>query len=297
MIKRYGNGHDRNRGTLPVMQHHPKMTVRQGTVESAMHSQHDHPMSCYNRNNDMHQSAALLPFEFDKFLDGRVANEDTFYALHYIFQYVAFAEVQVLNLLEAQLEREMGVLTVERDQSHSLENLQFFSMFLDRHVRHISEALQVVKAKGHTRWPAKTDVCETSESAAKSIEEDFEQLWERALDLRRRCTEGMGVMMNRAVIAESRKAIDQAERLKRLTLLATFFIPLSFTTSLFGMNFKEFGQGQLSAWLFAVVSAPVLILSYCAYVWDDRFNVVYHTCLAWTGRHLAKRKWASSQAV
>lgn len=138
-------------------------------------------------------------------------------------------------MLEAQLEREMGVLTVERDQSHSLENLKIFSMFLDRHVRHISEALQVVKAKGHTRWPAKTDVCEISESAAKSIEEDFEELWERALDLRRRCSEGMGVMMNRAVIAESRKAIGQAERLKRLTLLATFFIPLSFTTSLFGM--------------------------------------------------------------
>ena len=102
----------------------------------------------------------------------------------------------------------MGVLTVERDQSHSLEKLENFSMFLDRHVRHISEALQVVKGKGHIRWPAKTNVCETSESAAKSIEEDFEELWERALDLRRRCTEGMSVMMNRGVIAESRKTID-----------------------------------------------------------------------------------------
>ena len=68
----------------------------------------------------------------------------------------------------------------------------------------------------------------------------------------------MGVMMNRAVVAESRKLIDQAESLKRLTLLATFFIPLSFTTSLFGMNFEELGQGHLHVWLFAVVSAPVL---------------------------------------
>ena len=297
MVKRYGNGRDHNRETFPVMQHHPKMTVRQGTIESAIHSGHDHPMSSYTKNVDMYQSAALLPFEFEKFLDSRVANEDAFYALHYIFQHVAFAEVQVLNLLEAQLEREMGVLTVEREQSHSLENLQFCSMFLDRHVRQISEALRVAKAKGHSRWPAKADKCEIAESAAKSIDEDFEELLERALDLRKRCTEGMGVMMNRAVVAESRKAIDQAERLKRLTLLASFFIPLSFTTSLFGMNFKEFGQGHLSAWLFAVVSAPVLILSYCAYVWDDKFSAVYNTCFAWAGRNFARRKRASSQAV
>lgn len=43
----------------------------------------------------------------------------------------------------------------------------------------------------------------------------FEELLERALDLHKRCTEGMGVMMNRVVVAESRKAIDQEERLKR----------------------------------------------------------------------------------
>lgn len=59
----------------------------------------------------------------------------------------------------------------------------------------------------------------------------------------------MGIMTNLAVVAESREAIDQAEC---LTLLATVFIPLSFVTSLFGMDFREPGQGPLSFWVFAV---------------------------------------------
>ena len=104
-------------------------------------------------------------------------------------------------------------------------------------------------------------------------------------------------MMNRAVVAESRKAIDQAERLKRLTLLATFFIPLSFTTSLFGMNFEELGQGHLHVWLFAVVSAPVLVLSYCAYVWDEKCTRVYKACLSVISGPFSKRTLRFNQAV
>lgn len=297
MVTRYGHGPKRNRATFPVMQHHHKMTLRQGAIESILASEKVPPTGLYSEGTKMPQSAALLPFEFEKLLDTRIANCDAFYAVHHIFQHVAFAEVQVLNLLEEKIEDEMGVLIVERDQSHSIENLQFFSVFLDHHLHQISDTLRIVKRKGHPTWPSQTGRCEPASSAASVLVEDFESLLARALDLRKRCTEGMGVMMNRAVVAESRKAIEQAERLKRLTLLASFFIPLSFTTSLFGMNFKEFGQGHLSAWLFAVVSIPVLVVSYFAYAWEDSFKPVYVKCKIWAGRHFARRKLNPHQAA
>ena len=296
-IRRYGNSPNDNCHTFPVVQHHPKMTVRQGTIEAAIASGTKHPLSSRKEDATMHQSAAILPFEFGKLVDCNVANHNPFYALHYVFHHAACAENQVLNLVEALLEQEMGVLVNERHQSHSLENLQFFSMFLDRHKRHISDTLRVVRAKGNSKWPAKNVYCETASSAAKNLEDDFEDLLSKARELRERCTEGMGVMMNRAVVAESRKAIDQAERLKRLTLLATFFIPLSFTTSLFGMNFEELGQGHLHVWLFAVVSAPVLVLSYCAYVWDEKFTGVYNACLLRISEPFAKKTLNFHQAV
>lgn len=296
-MKRHGHSPNDNCHAFPVMQHHPKMTVRQGTIEAAIASGKKHPMSSHRGDAAMHQSAAILPFELEKLVDSNVANQNAFYALHYVFHHAACAENQVLNLVEALLEQEMDVLANERHQSHSLENLQFFSIFLDRHKRHISNTLRAVRAKGNSKWPAKNGHCETASSAAKNLEDDFEALLSRAGDLRERCTEGMGIMMNRAVVAESRKAIEQAERLKRLTLLATFFIPLSFTTSLFGMNFEEFGQGHLHVWLFAVVSAPVLFLAYCAYIWDEKFSRVYNACLLRISGPFTKRTLHFNQAV
>ena len=74
--------------------------------------------------------------------------------------------------------------------------------------------------------------------------------------------------MNRSVVLESRKAIEQPNHVKKLNLLATFFIPLSFTTSLFVMNFQVFGQGGLGTWMFHTIAVPITLLHYASYVWD-----------------------------
>ncbi|KAF7452245.1 hypothetical protein A1F94_003339 [Pyrenophora tritici-repentis] len=68
--------------------------------------------------------------------------------------------------------------------------------------------------------------------AAKNLWEDYEQLHARCIDLSRMYTQGIDLAMNKATIEEPRKAIEQSERLKKLTLLANFFIPLTFSTSL-----------------------------------------------------------------
>lgn len=81
----------------------------------------------------------------------------------------------------------------------------------------------------------------------------------------------MNIMMKRSVVLESRKAIEQTDRVKKLTLPTTFLIPLSFTASSFGMNFEVFGQGRLGIWIFPTVAVPIMMLSYafmCG-MWKD----------------------------
>jgi len=63
---------------------------------------------------------------------------------------------------------------------------------------------------------------------------------------------------NNAMVAESRSAKQQAQWVGKLTLLAFFYILASFTTSLFVMNFKEFGQGELRIWIWVAL----LVLTY-----------------------------------
>jgi len=53
-------------------------------------------------------------------------------------------------------------------------------------------------------------------------------------------------------------------------LLAFFFIPLSFTASFFGMNFKELGSSNqdLSVWVWFIVSVPIFGVSVLLCFWS-----------------------------
>jgi hypothetical protein len=103
---------------------------------------------------------------------------------------------------------------------------------------------------------------------AKGLWEDYEQLHVRCIELSRMCTQGISLAMNKAAIEESRKAIEQSERLKKLTLLATLFIPLTFSTSLFGMNIDLLGQNGVRFWWFFVLCVPITLSAYMIYLWD-----------------------------
>lgn len=73
-----------------------------------------------------------------------------------------------------------------------------------------------------------------------------------------------------AMLLESKKGIQQAQGVARLTMLPFFFIPLSFTTSFFGMNFAELGTGKYSIWLWFAVSVPIFAVA-LVFVFLGRF--------------------------
>ncbi|TGO34537.1 hypothetical protein BHYA_0192g00010 [Botrytis hyacinthi] len=63
-------------------------------------------------------------------------------------------------------------------------------------------------------------------------------------------------------VEESRKAIQQANDVKALTVLATVYIPLSFVAGVFGMNVSELNSGiDIDIWLYFAISIPVTIAS------------------------------------
>lgn len=62
-------------------------------------------------------------------------------------------------------------------------------------------------------------------------------------------------------IEESRKAMQQAEVVKRLTALAFVFIPIGTVCSAFGMNVQELNHNLPSIWVFATVAIAVALVS------------------------------------
>jgi len=68
---------------------------------------------------------------------------------------------------------------------------------------------------------------------------------------------------------EAKRNIEQADRIEHLTKLAFFFLPLSFTASIFGMNIKEIQTSNPPVWAFFVVSLGTLGLAYIPLRFSD----------------------------
>jgi pseudouridine-5'-monophosphatase len=77
--------------------------------------------------------------------------------------------------------------------------------------------------------------------------------------------------MNKPTIEESRKAIEQSVRLTRLTLLATLFIPLSFTSSLLAMNIDFLGQNVVEYWWYFHLCVSITLVACGFYLWVFKF--------------------------
>jgi len=115
--------------------------------------------------------------------------------------------------------------------------------------------------------PARSGAEAEAEAMAQRLLKDYEALRSDAQALSDLYSEGMRDIRDNAMLAESRKAIEQARGVGHLTLLAYFFLPLSFTSTLFGMNFKELGD-DVSIWAWFVVSVPVFLLAAMLCFWD-----------------------------
>jgi len=305
-----------NVSIFPVIQHHPKMTVRNTYQGSSEYPNHD-PTSSQARTptapfvSNTFQGGSLLPLEYESILAlvdlrRRCASEPS-HALIPVFVHAAFSETHFLNLMEAQISKEVDALA-PIDYEGSISNLQFLLEILERHSSQLENCVRAVdilfdlptangnKPNSTRSWTkiarnSTTSIGSLLDDKEKSSEaegssvtsqpssagtfspkglmDDYNALLQKSRKLCEKCKNGIEITMNKSLVLESRRAIEQTERVKKLTLLATFFIPLTFSTSVFGMNLKVFGQGNVAFWWFIVFSVPITLLAYIFWAWDS----------------------------
>lgn len=264
---------------LPVLQHHHKMAFR--TTTNRLDPDQ-------NASAEVQQGAAVLPLQYDSLMAlvdlARRAPHDPASMCIPLFAHSAFSEVQFLNLVESRIHIQMTNIAEGARDDDALGTLQYFSNILIRHAQQLGEstrALSRLMERSSNKRPSamseSSRTLETNSTSSSSgaftphgLLQDYEQLQVRCLDLSKMCSRGMTLAMNKATIEESRRAIEQSDRLKRLTLLATFFIPLSFSSSLFGMNVDVLGQSEVRLWWFFVLCIPITLCAYIVYLWDFR---------------------------
>ena len=78
---------------------------------------------------------------------------------------------------------------------------------------------------------------------------------------------------SRMGIEHSKRSIEQNARVKRLTQLALVFIPLSFSTSVFGMNLEMLGTGNAKAWMVLITVMSAYVVTSLLWVLIDYQNI------------------------
>ncbi|KAI2616841.1 hypothetical protein GGR54DRAFT_641433 [Hypoxylon sp. NC1633] len=118
------------------------------------------------------------------------------------------------------------------------ERIRANKAVVDRASSYLTELLHYIRRRGLSHWP-NFPSHPSLERILEDLSEDIVALSTYARDLSKRYSNMLQILMNRVSILESQRNLRQAEITGQLTALAFVFVPLTFFTSVFGMNVVE----------------------------------------------------------
>ncbi|KAF2967538.1 hypothetical protein GQX73_g6023 [Xylaria multiplex] len=194
-------------------------------------------------------STSHLAHQYGLTLDHQVASVDLSYALSDLFIFAACGEAQFLNLIEQRVSTLLD--HSQNQETVVLDELNYVTRLLREHLLRISNIKSFLRTVDYSDGASRKRSMSVSEThlqpkqrspealqADTVVMDNFNYLSQRAEDLMAQAKSAIEFSSNRVMLEESRRAINKADRLERLTLLAFFFLPLSLTTSFFGSNFR-----------------------------------------------------------
>jgi hypothetical protein len=252
------------------------------------------------QKDDFAQTIDRHPLFYGKSLDAPLAAADPFYAVHELFALSAASMLVLLNAIAAHLDQHKAKLREANAQSllDSQADIVYFKAILQSHLKHIDSTCRTIRSRDVLSWNQVTEpkYIKPAKIAARRLEDDWTFLAQKATDLVRSCDQDMTVLMTQTALEEAKRNAKQAGRVVRLTLLATVFIPLAFTSSLFGMNFVKFDSLRQGVWVWIAVTVPIFLASFLAITWDRRWSEVWLQS-SWQVRRLSKPKTSRSIEV
>ena len=194
------------------------------------------------------------------------AARNPMFAIEEIFTFHAASELQYLNMLEQFVtDQSSGAESKQTGTTmKSILHFDYARSILIRHGAHIQNLKSSLNTclKSWKRQETHTDSCD--EELGSTLRTDLDYLSTRVQNIITLCEAGRSTIMSNASIEEAKRSNEQAVLVTRLTKatnrLTFIFLPISFLTSVFGMNFRQLGQGALSIWLWVAIALPLLAI-------------------------------------
>jgi hypothetical protein len=193
------------------------------------------------------------------------------------------------NLLEMQFEIQLdecmrlhklwlGTRPCSSKTFYKLENHDTRLLCTWREIRCLIESFEVIVNSIDRQWQAAEKLLALSESdKRKEFCRRYQIIVSSARSLEQHIRDDIQVNVGNMSLQESRRSIQQADSIGRLSFLAFVFFPISLVTSFFGMNIQEL-TGTGATWEVFFASAASLcsiLLVLCAWLWRDLKRVKY----------------------
>jgi hypothetical protein len=241
------------------------------------------------------QWASHIPTESHLLVDPAIAARDPLYALTPVIYFAAAAENQILGVLTKRYEIITSTVWDAMKSTEHLEQLILQKHILDDHASRHEEVLRFLRSSVLSEWTTNltTQQTKTAAEAKQSVEDDYEYLLRRTRQFSVHHQEAISILVSSVALAESKKQITLATQVTKLTILATVFLPLSYCTSIFGMNFVELEA--LSIWMWAVVTVSVGIATFVVYQWNERQRLLGKYRESWASINNRIRRMANTK--
>jgi Mg2+ and Co2+ transporter CorA len=173
-----------------------------------------------------------------------------------ILQLATLSLAKVIHVMEEDVYYIQQVRATESAEASS--QLKFTPALLDRLRTYVTDNLSIVQDQPRLH----------NLSTFKDLKKDLDYSLARIEILDTKCNTITDTLLSTISILESQKSIEQSQQVNKLTRLAFFYVPLSFISSVFGMNVKEI-QANPSIWVFFVTAIAFTFLSVCVVSWQN----------------------------
>lgn len=192
-----------------------------------------------------------------------------------LFSFQAASILQFLKALErvlAEMTERYDFPSYEHTKLEMTVQYDYIRASLSRLEQHCSDIIAFLQ-NPPTKWNSSTQRNSTQSENNTLLTTDFNYLLQRTRNLLTTCESGKSTLITNDAIQKAKRSAKEAELVTQLTKITTrlgyIFLPISFVTSAFGMNFAELGQGPLHIWIWAVIVVPMLILCVVFVEWGD----------------------------
>lgn len=219
-------------------------------------------------------------------LDWTKAAQGPLSVIEELFSFHTASELQYLNMLENIISEDIREAESKQEGTDisSILHFDYSRSILIRHKAHI-ETIVVSLDTGLKTWKqagSRDQTQHQDEDMLLTLKADLNYLSNRMQNAISLCEAGRSTTLSNIAIEETKRSSREAVLVTGLTKatnrLTFIFLPISFVTSAFGMNFRQFGQGHLTIWLWVAITLPLLA---CCIVMVERGGYLRKLFLRW----------------